>query len=66
MSAPLKRNYISELDQFLQNFDQNNVKKSASQQKEIIKHKRIMQLRDQAKEKACCVTPPEKPIWEAF
>lgn len=64
MSTPLKRNYVSELDQFLQSFDQDHSKKSASQQREIEKHQRIAQCRDNPTQKNS--TSSTKEIWEKF
>ncbi len=46
MLTPLKRAYISELDQFLQDFDQSHPNKSPAQQREIEKHARLARLRD--------------------
>lgn len=40
--------YVSEVDQFLQEFDKKHPLKSKSQQKEIAKAKRIYRLRDNA------------------
>lgn len=55
--------YVSEIDQFLQEFDQSHPDKSASQQKEIAKHQRVYRLRDEAK------SPEEnnrKELWDKF
>jgi hypothetical protein len=38
--------YVSELDQFLNHYDQSHPTLSASQQKEISKYQRIFNLRD--------------------
>lgn len=65
MSTSLKRDYVSELDQFLQDFDQNHPQKSASQQREIAKHKNIADLRDDVIEKAS-KTSQEKNLWKKF
>ena len=60
---PLKRAYVSEIDDFLTQFDQSHPEKSQSQQKEIAKHARIAQLRDNA----LSVNPLEtKEIWQDF
>lgn len=63
MINPLKRQHVSEIDDFLIQFDQSNPEKSLSQQKEIAKHARIAQLRDHV-----LPTEPskEEPIWEGF
>lgn len=42
----IDKSYVSEYDLFLYEFDKNNPKKSESQQKEIKKHQRIAELRD--------------------
>ncbi|MDF2868294.1 MAG: hypothetical protein K0S11_1764 [Gammaproteobacteria bacterium] len=46
------KSYISELDQFLMEFDSQHRKKSAAQLKEINKHQRVANLRDQAQDTA--------------
>jgi hypothetical protein len=43
---PILSNYVSEIDQFMQAFDQSNPEISASQKKEISKYQRIYFLRD--------------------
>jgi hypothetical protein len=56
----LNKAYISPIDEFLFKFDKNH-EKSASQMREILKHKRIFQLRDNP------VAPENKEeIWEEF
>ncbi len=51
----------SELDNFLNDFDQQHPEKSSSQQHEISKHARIAQLRDKA------MSDKDKPsIWSDF
>ncbi|MES2204835.1 MAG: CBU_0585 family protein [Pseudomonadota bacterium] len=63
MLNPLKRQFVSEIDDFLIQFDQSHPEKSQSQKKEIAKHARIAQLRDGAS----LVKPAEdKEIWEKF
>ncbi len=63
MLSPLKRNYVSEIDDLLTQFDQSHSEKSISQQKEIAKHARIAQLRDGVPS----VNPVEtKEIWKDF
>lgn len=42
----LKKNHVSETDQFLAAFDAEHPEKSASQLAEIAKHEKIAQLRD--------------------
>lgn len=42
----IDRNYVSEIGQFLQDFDKQHPEKSSSQQKEIDKHKAIFDKRD--------------------
>lgn len=42
----LDKAYVSEYDAFLQAFDKKHPVKSASQQKEIAKHQRIAEQRD--------------------
>lgn len=59
----LKRQFVSEIDDFLIQFDQSYLEKSISQQKEIAKHARITQLRDGAQP----VEPlKNKEIWKNF
>ena len=61
-SNKIIKDYVSEIDKFLQTFDRQHPEKSLSQQKEIAKHKRIQQLRDHAEQ------PIEVTIklWEEF
>lgn len=65
MLHPLKKAYVSEIDDFLNQFNQSHAEKSASQQKEIAKNARIAQLRDG-------ITSPTtssaatKEIWNKF
>ena len=52
----IDRAFVSEHDIFLNKFDKNNPEKSASQLKEINKHKRIFALRDgDGKEKGASI-----------
>lgn len=44
----MDKNFVSELDKFIADFDKNNPKKSVSQQQEIKKFARIFKLRDDA------------------
>lgn len=48
MKRKIIKNYVSDLDKFLREFDQQHPEPSASQQEEINKHKRIAALRDKA------------------
>lgn len=59
--GPVLRNYVSEIDQFLQNFDESNPAHSRSQEKEIAKYQRIYSLRDQANRPESSQT-----LWENF
>lgn len=45
---PKLTNYVSDIDQFLQDYDKQNPKQSPSQQKEEAKYRRIYFLRDEA------------------
>ena len=63
MLNPLKKAYVSEIDNFLTQFDQSHPEKSPSQQKEIAKHARIAQLRDQT---SAIKSVENKEIWENF
>ena len=58
---PKLTNYVSEIDQFLQQFDQTHPEKSLSQKKEIDKYQHVYSLRDTAE-------PPssKKILWEDF
>lgn len=42
----MQKNFVSELDQFLADFDTQHPEKSASQKASIKKHQRIAKLRD--------------------
>ncbi|MCD8500333.1 MAG: hypothetical protein LRY67_00290 [Gammaproteobacteria bacterium] len=46
MRHRLKRDYVSELDQFLQNFDREHPCDSLAKEHEILKHAKIARLRD--------------------
>ncbi len=65
MLSPLKRSFVSEIGDFLANFDQSHPEKSVSQAKEIAKHARIAGLRDGT---LSTVQPlsADKKIWEGF
>lgn len=43
---PILTNYVSDIDRFLQTFDQRHPTPSLSQQQEITKYERIYALRD--------------------
>lgn len=58
---PILTHYVSEIDQFLQGFDQNHPDLSKSQQKEKAKYNRIYLLRDQPNH-----SDQSKIIWENF
>ncbi len=45
------KNYVSEVDQFLQAFDQQHIERSQSQREEQKKMKRIAELRDKKQTK---------------
>lgn len=53
-------NYVSPIQEFLQGFDEQNPKKSASQRQEIKKLSRIFYLRDHV------VKEEKTNIWEGF
>lgn len=55
----VQRNYVSPLDQFLANFDQEHPGLSKSQKKEIAKYRRIYHLRDDAERKESDSKLPE-------
>ena len=55
------KNFVSEIDQFLAEFDKRHPQQSPSQQYEIKKYERIARLRDQAE-----VESTPKDIWEGF
>ena len=63
MLSPLKRQFVSEIDDFLIQFDQSHPEKSQSQQKEIAKHARIAQLRDGV---SPVKSAENKEIWKGF
>jgi hypothetical protein len=59
---PILRNFVSEVDQFLQRFDKEHPELSKSQQKEVTKYRRIYRLRDTAER----ATLPVNKLWEGF
>jgi hypothetical protein len=58
----IDRSFVSELDQFIQQFDQQHPEKSKSQIADIKKAARVAQLRDHA----ISTTAAEQKIWEEF
>lgn len=61
MRKKLQRNFVSELDIFLAQFDKNNEQLSESQLQEIRKHQRLAKLRDEAQH-----VEGESRLWEGF
>ncbi len=61
MIKRLEKNYVADIDKLLVEFDKEHPEKSASQQAEIAKHRRIAELRDNP-------DAQQKPaqIWEDF
>lgn len=59
-SQEIDKFYVSPYDQFMYEFDATH-EKSASQRKEIKKHQRIADLRDNAKPQVA-----RKKIWKGF
>ena len=57
----IERSYVSELDDFLFQIDQNNIKKSTSTLAEISKSKRVSHMRDDA-----TYDSNLKNLWENF
>jgi len=60
---PNKKKYVSEIDEFLAEFDKRNPKKSNSQIEEIGFYKRISHLRDHGSAKK---SPNIESIWSEF
>jgi hypothetical protein len=58
---PMLTHYVSEIDQFLQNFDKNHAVLSKSQQKEQVKYRRIYALRDDINN-----VEPSIKLWKNF
>ena len=58
---PILKYFVSEIDKFLQNFDQQHPEQSLSQHKEIEKYRRIYYLRDVSDR-----TNEIGKIWEGF
>jgi hypothetical protein len=59
---PILKNFVSELDQFLQEFDHQHPILSQTQQKEVNKYRRVYKLRDGSTTEA--ITEPK--LWEGF
>ena len=58
---PVLKNFVSEIDQFLQEFDKQHPQLSKAQQFERAKYKRIYRLRDSSER------PTQKPkLWQGF
>lgn len=62
MMKKINTSYISPLDEFMAEFDQENPKKSESQKKEIKKYERIGRLRDKVTQEEVA----ERALWEGF
>jgi len=60
-----KTGFVSEVDQFLQGYDEAHPDKSPSQQQEINKHQRIAEQRDNP-DAATPVKSQVVDIWEDF
>ena len=60
VKSGLEKNYVSKIDQFIQELEQNNPP-SLSQQREIAKHERIANLRDEK-----VALENESALWEEF
>ena len=59
---PMLTRYVSEIDQFLQAFDQNHPELSKSQQYEQAKYRRIYSLRDNP----AATNHSSQQLWEDF
>jgi hypothetical protein len=59
---PIDKNYVSDTDKMLKEFDKNHPDLSQSQKKEVDKYNRIYRLRDTSERPT---TTPKK-IWEGF
>ena len=62
-SNPILRDYVSDLDQFLQEFNQQHPQLSQTQQQEVTKYRRIYRLRDEHDNKP---TVAVTKLWEGF
>lgn len=60
MSNKIDRSYVSEIDQFLHQFDQKHSKLSLSQQKEKTKYEKVYRKRDKTDQ------PDDKTLPEWF
>jgi len=63
MRHRLKRDYVSELDQFLQDFDRDHCCDSSAKKAEILKHANIARLRDATQER---VDEARSILWDKF
>lgn len=59
---PILRNFVSEIDKFLQQFDKDHPELSKAQQKEVNKYRRIYRLRDTSERSK----PAVNKLWEGF
>ena len=68
MFKKLEKNYVSEVDKLLQDFDAKQEQKTASQLAEIAKHQRIAALRDDVTENSAQIniSDASKAIWKDF
>lgn len=62
--AKCDKQFISDIDRFLAEFDAKNPQRSESQQREITKFSRIFQWRDMLTEKSASEMQDE--VWEGF
>jgi hypothetical protein len=61
VSGKILRDFVSEVDQFLQDFDKQHTTLSKSQQKEVEKYQRIYFLRDHEES-----LEKQNDLWEGF
>jgi hypothetical protein len=62
-SNPILKDYVSDLDVFLGEFDQQHPTLSLTQQKEVTKYRRIYRLRDENDQKPMLAATK---LWEGF
>jgi hypothetical protein len=62
-NKPILRDYVSSLDQFLQEFDQQHPILSQTQQQEVNKYRNIYRLRDTNEQKPLVTVTK---LWEGF
>jgi hypothetical protein len=60
---PILKNFVREVDLFLQRFDKEHPELSKAQQKEVAKYRRISRLRDTSDRP---VTEDANKLWEGF